>query len=381
MWSRPLPKQYLKTTAIVNDLGPLYKTQDKDTATHLALSLNGRVRFIVPREADAQEACWKVFRPGKPRLPLRAMAFLRRFSGSMSCVESEVLTSIRKEIGKESGRSCCRAGAPGVWSKSTILLLKKETAEPLCIVKTGSGEAVGSLLQNEANWLRSLSEQGSLAAHIPEFFAHRPGADLSFVAESLLSGKIDPEFRECHFTFLQKLQQQSRQTMQFGNSQLYRNLHSRSADLKGLLSAKWSSRLEMAMQRIEQSLSGSPTVMVAAHNDFAPWNIRIDHGVATVFDWEYADYEQLPLFDPLHFTLAPMALKRRPVKTMVRGMKTTLQLSRQRLGKECCYEEQMQAVAYLINLCTLYLWSVHGESESNPVLESYSKLIDYLCQC
>jgi hypothetical protein len=76
-----------------------------------------------------------------------------------------------------------------------------------------------------------------------------------------------------------------------------------------------------------------------------------------------------------------MALKRRPVKTMVRGMKTTLQLSRQRLGKECCYEEQMQAVAYLINLCTLYLWSVHGESESNPVLESYSKLIDYLCQC
>jgi hypothetical protein len=137
----------------------------------------------------------------------------------------------------------------------------------------------------------------------------------------------------------------------------------------------------MAMQRIEQSLSGSPIALVAAHNDFAPWNIRIDHGVATVFDWEYADYGQLPLFDPLHFTLVPMALKRRPVKTMVRSMQTMLQLLRQRLGTEFCYEEQMQALAYLINLSTLYLWSVHGEPESNPVLESYSELIDYLCQC
>ena len=59
---------------------------------------------------------------------------------------------------------------------------------------------------------------------------------------------------------------------------------------------------------------------------------------------------------------------------MVRGMKQTLQLSQQWLGKECCYKAQTQAVAYLMNLCTLYLWSVRGESESNPVLESYSGL-------
>jgi hypothetical protein len=168
--------------------------------------------------------------------------------------------------------------------------------------------------------------------------------------------------------------------MRLEESRLYRNLRSRLKDLSGLLSEAWSTRLDMGMRRIEQSLSGSPILLVAAHNDFTPWNIRVERDVARVFDWEYADYEQLPLFDPLHFILMPMALKSRPTAKMVQSMRETLQLCRQWIGKESCYEGQTQTLAYLMNLCTLYLWSERGKSDLNPVLESYARLIDHLCR-
>ena len=364
----------------MNEVSRLYRAQDQPIGTHLTLRWKGRVRYTVPREAAAREACWKAFRPGRLEFSMRAMARLPRLLGAVSCVEAGKLESIREAIGKEAGLSCCRAGAPGPWSKDTILLLDKATTEPLYIVKAGAGEAVDFLLRNEVNWLRTLRDRTALADHIPELVAHRSGADLSFVAESLLPGKLDYEFGESHITFLRKFQEHSRQTMRLEESRLYRNLRSRLKDLSGLLSEAWSTRLDMGMRRIEQSLSGSPILLVAAHNDFTPWNIRVERDVARVFDWEYADYEQLPLFDPLHFILMPMALKSRPTAKMVQSMRETLQLCRQWIGKESCYEGQTQTLAYLMNLCTLYLWSERGKSDLNPVLESYARLIDHLCR-
>lgn len=307
------------------------------------------------------------------------MACMPRLSGAVSCVENEKLESIRETIGDNAGLSCCRAGAPGPWTKDTILFLHRKTLDPLYIVKAGTGEAVGLLLRNEANWLRTLRDQASLVDHIPELVAYRSGANLSFVAELLLPGIPDFTFGDPHVAFLRKFQEFSRQTMQVEKSRCYQILRSRLMDLSGLLSETWSTRLNKGMQQIEQSLSGKPILLVAAHNDFTPWNIRVDRGVARAFDWEYADYEQFPLFDPLHFALMPMALRSWPTARMVQCMKQTLQTSQRLFGNDFCYAAQTQALAYLISLCTLYLWSVRGASESDPVLVSYSRLIDYLC--
>jgi hypothetical protein len=93
-------------------------------------------------------------------------------------------------------------------------------------------------------------------------------------------------------------------------------------NLSGLLTAAWSRRIEKAMLRIEQSLAGPPIPLVVAHNDFTGWNTRIERGVAKVFDWEYANDEQLPLFDPLHFALAPMALHGGPPARVIRNDRT-----------------------------------------------------------
>jgi hypothetical protein len=132
------------------------------------------------------------------------------------------------------------------------------------------------------------------------------------------------------------------------------------------------------MRRIEQSLSGAPVLLVAAHNDFTPWNIRVQRDVVRIFDWEYADYEQLPLFDPLHFAMLPMALKRRSTARMVQHMQDTLRVCRHQLGEEYCYNAPAQVLTYLMNLCTLYLWAERGNIAGNRVLESYARVIDYL---
>ncbi len=306
------------------------------------------------------------------------MARMPQLFGAIHCVESEKLALIRTAIGTEAGLSCCRAGAPGPWSKDTILFLD-HLAQPLLIVKAGKGEAVDRLLRNETEWLRELRNQPQLAAHLPELVAHRSGMDLSFVAQSVLPGRSEFELGKPHFEFLRKFQAYSRRSLRYEESGMWRNMHTRMRALDGLLSKAWGLRIEKAMRRIEEQLCGAPILMTAAHNDFTPWNIRIQDGVARIFDWEYAEAEQLPLFDPLHFALMPMALKRERPETMIRVMRQTQQLCERWLGKEFCHAAQTQALACLVNICMIYLLSVRGESVSSPVFDSYIPIIDQMC--
>lgn len=359
------------------EAGRFYTASEQLHASHLALRLKGRVRYTVPDDAAAREACWTTFRPGRLELPLRVMARLPQLFGAAYCNEGESLNSIRKALGKGAGLSCCRSGAAGVWSKDTILFLD-QSAKPLYIVKAGSGAAVDALLQNEADWLRRLQGHAELSNHIPKLIAHRAGTELCFVAQNPLSGELDFTLGEPQFEFLRKLQEYSLQSLRYEDSKLCRNLTTRINELSGLLSGEWSSRLGKAMRRIGAALSASPVLFTAAHNDFTPWNIRADAGVARVFDWEFADREQLPLFDPLHFALMPLALRSQSTKTMLQAMHKTLKICRHWLEEERCREAETQALAYLVNLCTLFLWADRGEFSRNPVLLSYACLIDCL---
>lgn len=363
----------------MNEVNRFYQAQNGLEGTHLALRWKGRVRYTVPREATGQQACWKAFRPGILGIPLRALARLPRLLNSASCNEGAQFKLIREAIGSDAGLSCCRAGAAGPWAKDTILLLDKKSIEPLYFVKTGMGAAVDSLLQNEAHWLRKLREEMTLTKHIPALVSHRSGEDFCFVVQCPLSGHLDFSLGAAQVDFLRKLQKSSFQLMQYEDSGLCRTLDSRFADLDGLLSEAWSIRIKRALQRIKDSLSQSSMLFVTAHNDFTPWNVRVQHERAYVFDWEYAANEHLPLFDPLHFVLLPMVLRGSSTGKMVQKANETLQRCHMWFGTEPCNEMQAQVLAYLVNLCTLYLLSDRGKSDSSPVLESYARMIDYTC--
>jgi hypothetical protein len=308
------------------------------------------------------------------------MARLPRLLGSVSCAEGDRMTLIREAIWREAGLSCCRAGAAGPLSKDTILILDKKGAKPLYFVKAGAGAAVDSLLRNEADWLRRLRDDTSLAKHVPGMVAHRSGEDFCFVAQYPVSGNLEFSLGALQLDFLRKLQKYSLQPMRFEDSNLFHSINSRMADLDGHLTDAWSNRIKKAMRRITESFSDTPILLVAAHNDFTPWNIRLENSCAYIFDWEHAANEQLPLFDPLHFVLLPLALRSRPTIKMVQSIDDTLQLSKRWLGNDLCYQMQTQALAYLVNLCILYLWAESGKPDSSPVLKSYERIIDYACR-
>lgn len=360
----------------MGEAGRFYKTEDRAVGTHIALRWNGRVRFTVPREIAAQHICWRTFRPGRLESPLLAMARMPWLFGAAYCVETESLASIRETLGNEAGVSCRRAGL--LKDKDTILFLDRG-AKPKYMVKTGTGKDVDSLLENEAAWLRRLHSQEEIAAHVPELIAHRSGPDLCFVAQTVLSGNLDHRLGEPQFEFLRKLQKYSVRSMRYEDSILCRTLNTRLTNLRGLLSDAWSVRLDKAMRRIEKSVSRAPELLVAAHNDFISWNIRVLHNVASVFDWEYAADEQFPLFDPLHFVLAPMASKNRTANVIIDAMHKTIQLCRQGLDSRMCYEPEIQSLAYFVSVCTLYLWTVKGSYGTHPVLDNYAEVMNHLC--
>lgn len=362
----------------VHDVGRFYTHHDGIGASHLALSWKGRVRYTVPRDRAAQKACWEIFRPGPLGLAFRSMARLPRIFGSANCVEGVQIERIRQEIGTEAGQSCCRAGAAGPWSKDTIVLLDSHQPIPLYFAKAGVGDDVNMLLENEAKWLRRLGDQPDFAGHVPRLLAHHAGKDLCFVVQQALSGETDFNLGAAQLNFLRKLQGASLKEMRFEESVLYRTLCSRTSDLEGLLPAPWSIRIEGAISRICKSLSNSHVPAVIAHNDFTPWNIRVIGDRCAVFDWEYAAEEQLPLFDPLHFALLPMALKQRPAEKMKQRMLEIVQLGQKWFGLKMCEQAHTQALAYLINVCTLYLWSFRGNYKPDPIVESYGRLIDLL---
>jgi hypothetical protein len=363
----------------VNETGSFYRNERGGGGTHIALRWNSRLRFTVSRESAAQEACWRAFRPGPLEYPLRAMARLPRLLGAVGCGEAGALVSIREAIGREAGLSCCRDGGSGLWSKDTILLLDKPTNRPLFFVKAGFGKAIDPLLQNEASWLQELRDRPRLAHHVPDLIFHRSGADSPFIVQRALLGGFDNRLRDSQFDFLQKFQREYLRTIRFEESTLHKDLLSRLKDLRGRLTPAWSTRIDKALRQIERPLSGPPILMVAAHNDFTPWNIRVEHSVAQVFDWEYAKQEQFPLFDPLHFMLMPLALARRRTTMIVQMLQETLQLCNLRFGREYCYEAETQSLAYFVNICTLFLWGVRGGDVSHPVLDSYAQVIDHMC--
>ncbi len=362
----------------MGNTGHLYQDESAASATHLALHWRGRLRYVVPRNRRAQHAAWNFFHPGRARIVFEAMTRMPRLLGAAPCVESTALVTIRRAIGSQAALSCCNAGAGGVWSKYTVLLLDERTIDPLCFVKAGAGAAIGNLLRNEADWLSSLGNEPSLAGHIPTLIAHRSGQDLDFLVQSPLKGNSSSVLGQPHFEFLKKLQAYSPRTVRYQDSVLYRTLHARVSDLKGLLPAEWSERIAKAIRKIESSLAKSSALFVAAHNDFTPWNVLLVDGRACVFDWEFAAHEQLPLFDPLHFVLSPLALEGKPVDEILRALGETVRQCRLSLGEEPCSQPEIQALAYLLNLSTLYLWADRGKLNLQSTAAGYVGVIDRL---
>lgn len=297
----------------MDDLGNFYKPA-RTSSTHLAVSWKGTVRYILPMDRNAQRACLSLFKPGRVEPFLRLQTAFPVITGAVPSVESENLAWIRSLLPSDALLSCSRRGAAGPWSKDTILLLSKEM-EPKYVVKAGKGPAIAKLLENEAGWLKRLGQNRNLMMHVPRLLGYDQNpSGISFLAQEVLEGEMSFELGQPHFAYLNVLQATSHQSRRYSESQFARTIASRLDDVESLLPTEWAIRLRKASYAVERLFGDSNMPYVIGHNDFTPWNVRLAAGRAYVFDWEYGEPESLPLLDPLHFALKPLALRVAPRK-------------------------------------------------------------------
>ncbi len=64
-------------------------------------------------------------------------------------------------------------------------------------------------------------------------------------------------------------------------------------------------------QRLAAALAGLCVTATPMHGDFAPWNLREEHGRWTVLDWERGESLGVPGWDWFHFVIQSAALVRR----------------------------------------------------------------------
>jgi aminoglycoside phosphotransferase (APT) family kinase protein len=123
---------------------------------------------------------------------------------------------------------------------------------------------------------------------------------------------------------------------------------------------------------------------VAAHGDFAPWNIRQhDRGIA-VFDWEYAVGGAVPLFDMLHFLIAPRiaAGKRVGPKEWKTALSRAQAYARPIFSDMTWSTGDVAAQGLVYLLYTVFFYSVSRNAvlESHPTIDAYLKLIEERAQ-
>ncbi|MCB7128701.1 MAG: phosphotransferase, partial [Candidatus Brocadiales bacterium] len=338
-------------------------------------------RFIVPRDSGAAERGLAVFLPAHKRSALKWYQWwLRIGNGARPGYfrETGLLQEMKSFLGLQPLRTLLSVGAPGPYSKNTLVFVNGRGAVGP-IIKVGVSPAAVALLQNEAKWLASLGDKPALASHIPQLLWSGEWRGFFLLVQSCMEGKrVGTRFASSFGRFLTCLQTAETRRQGFIGSKMHRDMRRRYAELRPLLSPAWIDIIERSLARLESAFADTDVVMVVAHRDFAHWNLRQGSQGLVVFDWEYASEEYLPQYDYYHFHFHPLACRREWEDS---DLKSALALARRTttaLHSMAGMPPYVTLLAYLLDLSLTYLKSTSGEDKGAPVIRNYYKLIGAL---
>lgn len=337
-------------------------------------------RFIVPLEKRLRRIGLTFFMSFKKRLALRFKSLRSIWSkgAKRNFRETHVMTAIKQMAGDLSLRSVVSIGTPGPLSKNAVLLLR-EDGTPVAVAKIGVTPKAKQQVRKEAHWLRLLADEPTITRWTPALIAEGEVDGACVLIQSICSGRIAGSRLSLeHLKFLRLFQTLFADRDTFQNSVMQQEITRRFQSLESRLSPEWSSRARLAIQNLETGLKDVSVMTVAAHRDFAPWNMRVQNGRLCLFDWEYASKGYLPLYDLFHFHLLPIA--------------TRSAISQKRLNliikvvKECgkalddapqkLQAIEVQLLAYLIDVALFYLETNDGRHTGDRVVHCFGGLID-----
>lgn len=245
-------------------------------------------------------------------------------------------------------RLAISTGAPGRAQLRKLSMAVVSTGgRVLAFAKSGASPASRALVRHEAEVLRTLSAREALANRVPRLlFSGEVGDAWVHVQAPLAGTSARAELAAPEHALLAALR--SAELRPAADTAFVRGLRARIAALPP--SHHWLLRALDAMRPRLEWLRLPSTVI---HGDFAPWNIRVDHGVAAAFDWEYAEPDGLPLVDQCNHLLL--------VGYLVHGWTTETALAELRamsyaapLGLDPSDVEVLQ-ILHLLDLVTRFL--------------------------
>ena len=116
---------------------------------------------------------------------------------------------------------------------------------------------------------------------------------------------------------------------------------------------------------------------VAAHGDFAPWNILETRDGLRVIDWENVATDCPALYDYYHFKLLPIALKGTIRRSHIDDcLKPSLDptIDQWRQGP---HHATTQLLAYVLDVLTLRISRDEGPWGPSPIARQYSLLLSH----
>jgi Choline/ethanolamine kinase len=360
---------------------PLFARVNANKGTHFLYPSIPQARFLLPLEKLSPKVRLSFFIPIRARILLHIKWLIDTlfFGESGSCLtEAEVMKEIKHQISCENLLTIVKIGTPGPHAKDTVLFLKKDHG-PVAIGKFGTTEAATYLLENEAKWLALLSPKKNLKFHCPRLLISKRFSQAYVVIQSVGIGAFSGyNLSAAHIQFLSLFQDGFPAGDKYKASLIQQEMTRRFVSLKNKLTQTWVTRIQNRLDLLETELEHTSIPLVAAHRDFVPWNMRMIQGRIFVFDWEYACHGYFPLYDVFHFLLMPHILKSNvsiiQLKSILKkGKKIGELLSR---GANKAKTPDFQLLAYLLDLCLMFLESRDGNDPGCPVLYRYGNLID-----
>jgi hypothetical protein len=205
---------------------------------------------------------------------------------------------IERVLPGESPRIGLSAGAPepAINRKASGVVLDAR-GKVLAFVKIADSDVARRIQEHEARMLPALGERAGQGLTFPKLLFAGEVDGRYLTIQTPLAGRPAPaRLTPAHRLFLASLR--CGITCSAAETAMVRTL---SARLDAL--APDHTGLAGLLDRFTPILEAMSVRSTIVHGDFAPWNLRLNHGRISAFDWEYAELDGLPLIDEAHYTL------------------------------------------------------------------------------
>lgn len=289
-------------------------------------------RWIVPLKSRwVSYSSLKLYNPAKPyaKVRKRAISVLSRIGLGRLLLQNRLVivkkmgphspdtkglhNLLSEVLGRKNIEIALSTGTPGYYRKVTAQVMASD-GKILAYAKLADTDQAKKLLEQEARILRRLEGLTILSGEIPRILHFSPWGKGTILVQSNVRKPYSyrpKNFNDNLISFLSELFGKSATLQTLGGTACLSQLENNIQKLKGRISKNWKYRLSKSLEIIHKNLASESIPLGICHGDFTPFNIYIDRGSLSVFDWEYAREESIPFYDIFHFLIQASALRKR----------------------------------------------------------------------